>query len=482
MKRSHFDQSLLFTVSAFTIFAACADIEENPDAASVGTASSPLVGVMSFGYCTAAEITKLNAAVAVLVEITGTQYTAGFRYPAYEACLSSAAFVENGSWSGAQIANQLRTNKVTGIWCVDLASNIIAQAWEKPNYDEEVYFNKDFIATLPSSQIAATIGHELMHNRGFKHSVNDSGSPLYPNTVPEQVEACILNGAPNPMPFTPNPNTHGDDLALFGGAGWTTLPVAFSNDDGSFAVSNGFVGDFGGWANSPGVQRVSGDFNGDGRMDIALTGGAGWTTIPVAMSLGNGGFTVTNAYVGDFGAWANTPGAKALTGDFNKDGYTDIALTGPAWRSIPVAFSAGGGSFTVTNAYVGDFGAWANTPGAKALTGDFNKDGYTDIALTGPAWSSIPVAFSAGGGSFTVTNAYVGDFGAWSNTPGARAIAGDFNGDGYTDIALTGGPWSSLPVAFSAGGGAFNVTNKTVTSFPGLSTNSAASAVAGRLN
>jgi hypothetical protein len=45
-------------------------------------------------------------------------------------------------------------------------------------------------------------------------------------------------------------------------------------------------------------QVLTGDFSGDGRTDIALTGAAGWATIHVATSNGDGSFTVTNSPVG----------------------------------------------------------------------------------------------------------------------------------------------------------------------------------------
>ncbi len=275
------------------------------------------------------------------------------------------------------------------------------------------------------------------------------------------------------------------DFALVGGVGWNTIPVALSLGDGRYSTTNSFVGSFGGWASAPGVTAHTGDFNKDGFTDIALTGGPGWTTIPVAFSTGGGSFTVTNAPVPNFGSWAQTLGVRALTGDFNHDGFTDIALTGGAgWTSIPIAFSAGGGSFVITNGFVGNFGSLANAPNAQVLTGDFNKDGFTDIALTGGAgWTSIPIALSAGGGSFVVTNSGVGAFGSWSGTPGARALTGDFNGDGFTDIALIGpSGWTSIPVAFSAGGGLFNVTNKPANYFTARAAESTASVVAGRLN
>jgi hypothetical protein len=197
MKRTFFALSLVFSAA----WAACG-LE---DSDSIETVSSPLVGDMRYGNCTPDEEEKLQDAVQILVQITGTRFSAGVKYPEYEACLASAFFVENGSWSGAQIAHLLRMNTMTGIWCWDLPSDTIAQAWEKPFNNEEVYFNKTFLASLSPARIAATIGHELMHNRGFWHSVNNAGSVFYPNTVPEQVEACILNGVPNPRWMPPDP-------------------------------------------------------------------------------------------------------------------------------------------------------------------------------------------------------------------------------------------------------------------------------------
>ncbi|MFD7839295.1 trypsin-like serine protease [Streptomyces sp. NPDC059761] len=257
------------------------------------------------------------------------------------------------------------------------------------------------------------------------------------------------------------------DLALTGGQNWDCLPVAMSKGDGAFdttckAPVGGYWGE---WAATPNVKVVKGDFNGDGKTDMALTGGAGWDCLPVAMSKGDGTFNVNcNAPVGGYwGFWASTENVKVVSGDFNADGKTDMALTGGAgWDCLPVAMSKGDGTFNVNcNAPGMSWGGWAATANVKVVSGDFNADGKTDLALTGGAnWDCLPVAMSKGDGTFSTTcNAPVGGYwGFWASTENVKVVNGDFNGDGKTDMALTGGAgWDCLPVATSKGDGTFNV-------------------------
>ena len=66
----------------------------------------------------------------------------------------------------------------------------------------------------------------------------------------------------------------------------------------------------------------------------------------------------------------------------------------------------------------------------RIVTGDFNGNGLTDIALIRqtPGWSTIPIAFANGDGTWTVTNGAAPDFiPSWANAPGVRVLNGDYS-------------------------------------------------------
>jgi hypothetical protein len=249
------------------------------------------------------------------------------------------------------------------------------------------------------------------------------------------------------------------DVAAVGVNGWTTVPVALSIGDGSFQAINEPIANFQTWA-SQSRSVVTGDFNGDGRTDIAAIGVSGWTTVPVALSNGNGSFRLVNDPIWQFQTWASQT-KTVVTGDFNGDGRTDIAAVGAwQWSAIPVAFSFGNGSFWLSNAGIWEFQSWASGTSA-VVTGDFNGDGRTDIAAVGAnGWQRLPVALSNGDGSFQVVNEPSGTFQTWASQTKA-VVTGDFNGDGLMDIAAVGADgWQCIPVALANGNGSFRIVNE----------------------
>jgi serralysin len=249
--------------------------------------------------------------------------------------------------------------------------------------------------------------------------------------------------------------------------GWGSIPVALSNNDGTFAVTNGPAPDFAVWASDAAVQIIPGLYNNDSCTDLALVRQApGWGSVPVAFSNCDGTFNVTNQAVTDFPGWAADAVVKIIPGDYNKDELTDLALVRQAagWGSIPIAFSNGDGTFQVTNQGVADFPVWAADVVVKIIEGDYNGDGQTDLALVRQAagWTTVPVAFSNGDGTFTITNEQATEFSTWASVSSVNLIPGDFNGDGLQDLALAlrSPGVLKIPIAFSLGNGKFEVENK----------------------
>ncbi len=244
------------------------------------------------------------------------------------------------------------------------------------------------------------------------------------------------------------------------GGPWNTVPVLFANGNGSWTSANENVPS---WANQPGVISISGDFDGNGREDIAFhRPGGPWNTVPVLFANGNGSWTSTNQ---NAPSWANQPGVIAIPGDFNGDERTDIAFHRPGgpWNTVPVLLSNGNGSWTTFNL---NAPSWANQQDVIAIPGDFNGDERTDIAFHRPGgpWNTVPVLLSNGNGSWTDANQSAP---SWANQQDVIAIPGDFNGDERTDIAFhrPGGPWNTVPILFSNGNGSWASANRNVPSW-----------------
>lgn len=118
--------------------------------------------------------------------------------------------------------------------------------------------------------------------------------------------------------------------------------------------------------------------------------------------------------------------------DFNLDGIPDLVIQVPQLSGTVVLYSFrgnGDGSLAqVSNVMLGPAGV---TP-YLLVTGDFDHDGFPDIAAVGGTGEPFEVVylFGNGQGDFVVQRV-VG--------PGGALAVGDFNGDGIPDMATTDG-------------------------------------------
>ena len=208
------------------------------------------------------------------------------------------------------------------------------------------------------------------------------------------------------------------DLALVTNAGPshpTLLMILLGRGDGSFR--DGTTPQITG-QNAQGV--VVADFNGDGKQDLAIpdSGGVGNTPGGVVVLLGNGDGTFQTPMVVPV---ANGVGGLAV-GDFNKDGKPDMAVPLVNSSQIAVLLGKGDGTFQPPALYS------LARPVSGINTADFNRDGNLDLAVTGAA--GVSVLLGNGDGTF----GQPANFPAGTN-PGASVI-GDFNHDGKPDLAV----------------------------------------------
>jgi RHS repeat-associated protein len=222
--------------------------------------------------------------------------------------------------------------------------------------------------------------------------------------------------------------------------------------------------------NSQGIRYYTktADFNGDGRIDVAFYRGNGWFEVCLA-PFGAGSCQLSK--IQGLNIAFNLPAdelANQFVADFNGDGRADIAYrvadkcvtepltynpTGTNCSRQPnkddsywsVCFATGPDAairFECATRSGGDLlGAVKTVPGEirKLATFDFNGDGLVDMATAVKSGNQVigwRICLSVGDGEF-IRDTNTNECPVWSGPLGTTdlTIAGDFNGDGRTDLA-----------------------------------------------
>jgi hypothetical protein len=371
-----------------------------------------------------------------------------------------AAFVYHGSATGisATAATLLEKNQVDSRFgaAVDCAgdingdgySDVIVGAYFYDNgqtdegavfvyYGSATGINSTAVATMESNQANAVFGIALsaagdVNGDGYSDII--VGAFWFDNGQTDEGAAFVYHGGPNGL-----------------SAAQTRILSPVSQNQAG--IGNAVAG--------------AGDVNGDGYSDVIIGafnyddgGGAGEGRAWVYYGHATGLSATPDVILDD----ANQAGAYfgysiAGAGDVNGDGYGDVVIGAFSYDDVASAnegrawvhYGSAGGLSLAANRVLDD----ANQAGAGfgvsvSSAGDVNGDGYGDVIVGAYSYDDPSPIHADEGRAFVYYGSAAGLAATPSSTPddadqtaasfgGSVADAGDVNGDGYSDVAISAG-------------------------------------------
>ena len=244
---------------------------------------------------------------------------------------------------------------------------------------------------------------------------------------------------------------NGDGIPDLAGVGLNSASIMLGNANGAFRAKAQFP------AGGPAQDLVAGDFNGDGRLDLAVS--INDPNVSLALLTGNGDGTF-NAPVTFQINTAHVDSPAIIAADLDNDGRLDLVLahaiscfTSPcsAARTITVLLGFGDGTFQFP------IEIEVGTGMSRIAVGDFNRDTIKDLAIAGDR-SQVYTLLGVGNGTFlqqptiTLTADTLG-------VDGTDIDVGDLNGDTIQDLVVaipTNG--SRTGILLGNGDGTFQAT------------------------
>jgi hypothetical protein len=181
------------------------------------------------------------------------------------------------------------------------------------------------------------------------------------------------------------------------------------------------------WEGAQPLSVAVADFNGDGNLDLAVSGG---DAVSILLGDGTGNFTLHSTLA--------VGGGPLAIGDFNGDGILDFAVANSTSNTVSILLGDGTGKFTLVSSP-----ATGSGPSSVAV-GDFNGDGKLDLAVANGSGNTVSILLGDGTGHFNpASSTAVGD------APMSVAV-GDFNGDGKLDLAVVNSGSNTVSILVGA--------------------------------